>query len=182
MITEFLISLFAYDKDITGYKLDLFRRIIIGGIIAPHGITDIFDKNFGELVLYYIILIFSILLDYALMYHIQIKLCILTFSSIYHMKNDIGKIMSWLLHILTIAILPENIGLDVFLVYMVLIHVPIHYYNHIRTRKELLIVLGFSLVCLIVSIHEQLFLDLTKYLPINGIIWGHIIFNELHII
>ena len=177
MISELLISFMTLYIDLPNYKLSFFRRFIIGFIIAPHGITDIFHKSKVYQILYHLTLIIFSIIDYNL--DLQYKICILTFLSIYHMSYDIGLLSSNLLHLITIFALNDKsgLGLDFFLTYMVLIHVPYHYYNSIKTITDIKYVILFSIFCFLLSLNEEIFIHLSKHFPINALIWTHIIFN-----
>lgn len=165
-----------FNTNINNFNLNLFRRIIIGGIIGPHGITSIFRKNLPEIIVFHIYLIICVFFDYIL--PLNIKLLILSILSIYHISFDIGIIKSILLHIITIDILNERLGFDIFLTYMVLIHTPLHYYNEIKSKKEFMIVIIFSIICLLLSLNKNIFMWMANKLPINGIIWTHIMFDK----
>ena len=175
MILDLFLGLIAQHKNISQYKLTPLKRIVIGGIIAPHGITDIFHKNFSDIVLYHVYLIICCLIDYML--PLKYNLSILTILSIRHISDDIGYFGSIILHFISIFALDVNLGFDVFFIYMTFIHVPIHYYKNLKTKQDFLITLAFSLILLFGSLNEKIFLFFANILPINGIIWNHIIFS-----
>lgn len=174
-LLEIFISILSFYSKVDNYKLTLLSRIIINTIIAPHGITDVFNKTKLQLIIYGFISLLCFTLDELL--ELKYKLPILTFLSIHHMSYDIGLLWSYILHFFCIVILPTNYGLNLFLTYMCFIHVPLHYYRTLKNQNELLYVIIFSFICFLLSFNKELFLSLATNLPINGIIWAHIIFN-----
>ena len=175
MILDIFIALIATNKNIFSYQLTFLKRIIIGAWIAPHGITDILNQNFTQLLLYHIYLLFCCIIDIYL--PLSCKLFILTILSIRHLSDDIGYFGSIMLHFISIVTLDVQRGFDLFFTYLTFIHIPIHYYKNIKSKKDATIVLLVSLLFLLFSLDTKMFISVGEKLPINGIIWNHIIFS-----
>ena len=175
MILDIFIALFASNKNIFTYKLTFLKRIIIGAWIAPHGITDILNISFTQLLLYHIYLLFCCILDIYL--PLSYRLFILTILSIRHMSDDVGYFWSIMLHFVSIVLLDIQQGFDLFFTYMTFIHIPIHYYKNIKTKKDAIIILLVSLMFLLFSLDQNIIISIGEKVPINGIIWNHIIFS-----
>lgn len=169
-----------------------------GLIVAPHGITDLFHaaeyKNMIPLSQIYtssfsLIPISDTLINYD--YHIRLLDFVFVLSAIIHFRHDIPclvynkktippELMSSLL-----IMLSPILGMNIFSLYMIFHHVPLHYkkcWPLVQKYKKNIIIS----VCLL-SIPGYYMIDNFKTLShleysfMESIIVAHIVYNELYI-
>ena len=165
--------------------------IIIGTVIAPHGITDLFHayekKNMKALASIYISSFGVICLDnfVNLDYIINVFFMI---ASIFHFRHDMPKIFTipqiiWS----TLMVLRfRQIGVPFFLLYMCFFHVPNHYKKYIQLFKKYGFLLFFVIINLsyIFGYVTNNYFDVLKLNNIQNIgkmiVISHIIYEEIY--
>ena len=165
-----------------------FVKQVIASIIAPHGVTDLVHAKQNKLLpQLYTINICSVLGSMGLNHNAHTFADILFYSiSIYHFRNDMPELkdiankttLSALMIMSFFAIDP-----NLFLYYMVLIHVPNHYLMNWNTLKKDTIFSIFllsitTLVSMIIAnnpsiVESELVENISK-----GLIFSHIIYEE----
>tara|TARA_B100000900_G_scaffold415337_1_gene444862 strand:- start:400 stop:948 length:549 start_codon:yes stop_codon:yes gene_type:complete len=168
-----------------------FVKKVIASIIAPHGVTDLVHAKQNKLLpQLYTINICSVLGSMGLNNNAHTFADILFYSiSIYHFRNDMPELkdiankttLSALMIMSFFAIDP-----NLFLYYMVFIHVPNHYLMNWSTLKKntifsILLLSITTLVSMIIAndpsiVESELVENISK-----GLIFSHIIYEESYI-
>lgn len=160
-------------------------KYLINGIIAPHGITDIIHAQQNNLLpqlftINGITILSSIILD---KYHLEdILNGLFILSSIIHFRRDFPKnkfipryLFSYIL--LLISIFYNH---NILIFYMLIIHVPNHYYlnwKYIKNKKiQNISVLSITTTLFLKMENTFYFISLTPF--VKGIIISHIIYEE----
>lgn len=169
--------------------------LINGVVVAPHGITDLFHayeyNNINNLIKIYLgSLIFMEISNFIQndFHNIQLLDSVFFSSSICHFKHDMpfqkkNKITSYILSIILVSS-TYIISIDVFTIYMALVHVPRHYikcWNFIKNKNLLLmsiILLSYPGYYVIDNLNN---LNKDIISIIEAVIIGHVIYNEKYI-
>jgi hypothetical protein len=168
-----------------------FVKHVIASVIAPHGITDIVHAKQNKLLPQLCTInICSILGSLGLNHNTNIFADILFYSiSIYHFRNDMPELKNIVnkttlsaLMIMSFFVINPNL----FLYYMVFIHVPNHYLMNWNSLKQnsiySIILLSFTtLISMIIANNPSLVQsDLIEHIS-KGLIFSHIIYEESYI-
>lgn len=170
------------------------HSIFNGVMVAPHGITDLFHavhyNNMDNLMKIYAGLFFISESANIIQHrypHCHILDALFLYGSAIHFQHDMPmkkQIHPFLLSSIFISMTPV-IGIDLFTLYMVLVHVPRHYYKtwifikHYRVEMLFLITL-LSIPGIYLS--EHIFeLQNNFQVLLEWIIISHIVYNEKYI-
>ena len=140
-------------------------------IIAPHGVTDIFDFHWFEIMFFY-----SLGQLITLISPVSLRFIWLYLFSIAHIKNDFRHypwISSILLH------LPWLLNKNIAIGYLTFIHTPLHYWRSLQNGymcPKIVSILMFTCICSLIP--EFKLLDYHQYWI--GVILGHICLHELY--
>ena len=172
-------------------KIIIYKNII-SGIIAPHGITDLFharkNNKIRELLSINIACTSSSIFLNTIHDPCRILDSLFLISSVIHFRHDMPVIFPNSDYSISLLMLLVSIFLnhDIFFVYMLLSHVPHHYYmnkdiikKNIRFNLVILLLTTISFVYCshIFNIFDSLFaFDLSK-----GVIISHVLYEELYI-
>lgn len=165
---------------------------IISGIIAPHGITDLFHAKQNNCVNQLLSINIACASSSLLLNTIHDPYCLLDasffISSVIHFRHDMPQVFPKSDYSTSLLLLLSSIfyNHDIFFIYMLFVHVPHHYYMNRNVIKEQLN-LNISILILmttislygthIVNVFDSLLLfDLSK-----GVIISHILYEELYI-
>lgn len=166
-------------------------KYLTQGVIAPHGMTDLIHAQQNNLSsqLYQInalSIVSSLLLN---KFNQDILNDLFFLSSIIHFRHDMPKIMKLPRYFLSFFMIFSFlfIKMDLFMYYMIFIHVPNHYkmsWSYLKNEKwRSFFTLLISTLLFIKG--GQLFdMNLLKPLPLNlikGLIISHIIYEEVYI-
>ncbi len=165
-------------------------RGIVTGIIAPHGVTDLVHaKKYQLLPELYSINICSVLgtigLDYS---HSDALLNVIFFATaIYHFRNDMPKLDCANQSITSAIMLLSffTINPNLFLFYMIFIHVPNHYLMNWELLKEnkknsIMLLSITTLISMIIGDTPLVESHIVEVIA-KGLIISHIIYEEAFI-
>ena len=162
---------------------------IITGIIAPHGITDLVHAKQNNLLPeLYTINIVSVLGAMGLEHNAETLLNVIFYTiSIYHFRNDMPKIKDCNQTILSTLMILSFFAINpnIFLYYMVFIHVPNHYlmsWNMMSKDKKLsvLIISLTTLISMVLGNTKLIEYEIVDTIA-KGLIFSHIIYEEAYI-
>ena len=165
---------------------------IISGIIAPHGITDLFHAKQNHHMKQLLSINVACASSSMFLSTIHDPYFILDssffISSLIHFRHDMPKVFPGSNYVTSFLLLMTSIccNHDLFFVYMLLCHVPHHYYMNKDVIKEnikfniplLALTTFISLYCShVFNIFDSTFMyDVSK-----GIVISHILYEELYI-
>jgi len=160
-INKFLYS--KLEKDI-----DINLKIIISWI-AVHGFTDIITYDLTEIGYVLMVQLGSCILVVFL--NRKQRFYLLLLSSLYHVGKDYSILLSFIIHIVWIYKPISS------LVYLSIVHVPLHYYRFINKTNNniysIIIILNIlTLLCL-----PNRVVDIYSNMWWVGPVFGHIILN-----
>ena len=171
--------------------------LVNGIIVAPHGITDLFhaysyDNMHNLMKIYGGSLIFMKIsnLIHSNFQDVNLLDNVFYASSIFHFKHDMPKLKNndkVIPYLLSSILVTSTLvmDMDLFTVYMTLIHVPRHYlkcWDFMKKYKELLL-----LSIIVLSVPGYLIIDNLNNLDkdilsiVESIVIAHIIYNEKYI-
>jgi hypothetical protein len=181
-------------------------NLIVNSVaIAPHGITDLihaytFDNMKNLRKIYIRSFCFSLISNTIHVYNNNINLIdgVFLISSIFHFRHDIPKsITNPILWTTILVTLTPIIGIHIFTLYMIFIHVPRHYkkcwyflrYQKLEAILLILIVAatsyhGFLLFNILNKNSTFYFTHIVKSVVksvVKSIIISHVIYNEKYI-
>lgn len=171
-------------------KLSLIKKLTTS-IIAPHGMTDLVHANQNNLMseLFEVNLLSTF--TSILLYNLDLDIILntgLVIASIIHFRHDMPEINNIPRYILSALFLVCAIPLiDLFMIYMIFVHVPHHYMmniSYLKTQPILtsILILVSSIIFYEIGINindvfnNNLIIDISK-----GLIISHIIYGEKYI-
>ena len=171
-------------------KLVIYKNVI-SGIIAPHGMTDLFHAHQNNKINELLSINIACSSCSIILNKIHDPFILDSFfllSSIIHFRHDMPNIFPSSNYSISLIMIMVSIFLnhDIFFIYMILCHVPHHYYmNKDIIKKNMVLNLATLIVTTIFflcishkfNIFESSFIfDLSK-----GIIISHILYEEMYI-
>ena len=165
---------------------------IISGIIAPHGITDLFHARQNNYMKQLLSINIACASSSMLLSTIHDPYFILDssffISSLIHFRHDMPKVFPSSNYVSSFLLLMTSIcyNHDIFFLYMLLTHVPHHYYMNKNVIKEnakfnLSLLFLTTISCLYGSHAFNIFDSTFMYNLSQGIVISHIIYEELYI-
>lgn len=171
------------------YLRKIINNVIINGIIAPHGITDLLhaqqNNYLPKLYKINILSVLTSLICHKVNRNILNGMFIL--SSIIHFRHDMPKIMNFPRFIMSSFLIFGFffLKLTFFLFYMCVIHVPNHYkmsWNFLKKNKVSFFFTTFVSTLLFLNggdyfdnyLHNSLVFSIIKSLIISHIIYGEL--------
>ena len=163
-----------------------FFKNAVTGVIAPHGITDLFHAEQNNLIpQLYSINLLTVISTLAIDKFNHPLLEIMFYAvSAYHFRNDMPNLKNINPFFISIAMLSSFFVFDpkLFLYYMIFIHVPNHYlmnWDVLKNDKKrsILIISLTSVISMFIGTTDLIENHLVQTIS-QGLIFSHIIYEE----
>ena len=165
---------------------------IISGIIAPHGITDLFHAKQNNHMNQLLSINVACASSSLILNTIQDPYCLLDasffISSVIHFRHDMPQVFpkSDYSTSLLLILLSLFYNHDIFFVYMLFIHVPHHYYmNRNVIKGNIYFNVGILILSTMTSLLGAHIINVFDSVPLfdlsKGVVISHILYEELYI-